>query len=463
MMRLRFAIAFLCLLVTGACVRSDISSYTDPAFRQSSAVSSMVVFGFGMSLEERGVVESAAVARLEAAGLRGIRGIDIAPPTRQLDDAQLVRAILNTGADSVLVIEPTGKGTTSTYVPPTYHPGSVYGTATTTGNFTTLNLYQTPGYTSGGYSISKPHASYAAVLFEADTGAQLWQASIQSRGSAFDDYRSVAEGMAGDVIDELTGSGLASVSAGRPGTQEASGYSQGSTGMGAADSSDTTQKSGYAPGYGDAEPFAGTPDYDELKAIEGLASTNPQESRRRLLAVAERGNPLAMLGVGIGYAHGASSFPRDCALAHQWLERSAYSIANWNAASDAKTQLRAIVAMFRSDPEMSIQRICPAGATAAAAATKPEAPADWCHANQGNYPGTFYICIQAAEEDNAECQSAGLTGEQYSTCRWQLLMMREGSGTPPGEIVMGDCRLPSGSLITMNVKTCKNQGGTLVQ
>ncbi len=40
-------------------------------------------------------------------------------------------------------------------------------------------------------------------------------------------------------------------------------------------------------------------------------------------------------------------------------------------------------------------------------------------------------------------------------------MMRDATGAPPGNIAIVDCRLPSGSLISMNIKTCKAQGGTV--
>lgn len=349
---LRLTAMAMAALLLAACVRSEISSYTDPSFRQSAAVGSVVVFGLGMGLEERATVEGAAVARLGARGIRGVRGLDVAPPTRTMNDAEIVDAILASGADGVLIIGATAKGETSSYVPPQYHPGSVYGTATTTGNFTTFNIYQSPGYTTGGYTITKPNAQYAAVLYDADTGAQLWQAGIQSRGTAFDDYESVAEGMAGDVIDELVESGLASATVTRPAQTQSASSSFGSRPI------DTKPAAGYAPGRTEAEPFADAPGYAEIKEVQALYERDPRQGQRRLLTIAERGNPLAMLAVAVSYVDGRGVL-QDCELARHWLERSAHSISGWNATGEDQAELRAIVALFRSDPEMGISRVCP--------------------------------------------------------------------------------------------------------
>lgn len=88
-------------------------------------------------------------------------------------------------------------------------------------------------------------------------------------------------------------------------------------------------------------------------------------------------------------------------------------------------------------------------------------PENWCDNNRGTYATSYDICVAAASEDDAECQDAGLSGEQYQNCRRNLLMMRSMTGTPPGDIAIGDCRLPGGALISMNVKTCKAQGGSV--
>lgn len=190
------------------CARTELASYVDPAYQGRPKFTSAVVFAPNIPLKERSRIEDVAVEALAERGVAASRGMDVIPPTRQMTNEQVADAIIARGFEAVLIIFPTGKGTTETYVPPTYHPGTTTGSATTLGNTTYFNFQQSPGYTTGGFNVSKPVASYRASLIDVRSGAVIWTADASSRGSAFDDYVTLGASMARESVSSLVADGL---------------------------------------------------------------------------------------------------------------------------------------------------------------------------------------------------------------------------------------------------------------
>lgn len=210
----------LFLITTGfavaACARTEMTSYVDPSYRSGTKFSSVIVVGVNMSLEEKQVAENAAAGAFRQHGAMALRGVDVIPPTRNYTDEQISQLLIETGAESILILGAGARDIAQSYVPPTYVPGSTYGTATTTGNYygntysgrTTFNVYQTPGYTVGGYTVSKPVATYSAALLDMRNGSVVWQADASSKGNAFADYGDLATSMAQEAVKQLAAEGL---------------------------------------------------------------------------------------------------------------------------------------------------------------------------------------------------------------------------------------------------------------
>ncbi len=202
----RYLILVVTLLIV-SCARTDVHSFKDPKFA-THQFQSIVVYAPSMGLQEREVVESTAVAALTSKGIPAIRSMEIVPPTRNLSVNEAAVEIMATGYEAVLFFFETGKGTTETYVPPTYYPGSSTSTVNVVGNTAYVNTQTNPGYTTGGYSISKPVSAYSAALLHTRTGEVAWQADLSARGSAFDDYENLAKSSARSAVADLSRKGL---------------------------------------------------------------------------------------------------------------------------------------------------------------------------------------------------------------------------------------------------------------
>ena len=198
-----------CLVLVGATMllactaRTSITSFVDPAYRQPHTSSSVAVFAMGVGLEERETIEDTVAQRFADHGVRAIRGVDVVPPTRQVTDEEWTHEVVASGVDTVLIISKTGQGVSQAYIPQTYYPGATYGTARTLGNTTYFDLNQSPGYTTGGHTISKPRATYSAVLFNVQDGQPMWKADAKSRGNAFADFNDLGRSVADETVDKL--------------------------------------------------------------------------------------------------------------------------------------------------------------------------------------------------------------------------------------------------------------------
>lgn len=214
---IKAAICLSLATILGACTAHNTASVVDPTARSLSISRIIAYADKNAPLAEQEAMETAMVERLRANGIDAVRGIDIAPPTR--DRADRIAAITRSGYPYILFAMPAGKETTSTYVPPTYHPGTTYTNVSVYGRTAYATSYTTPGYTTGGYNVQKPNAGYFFGLADAnvftsrplsDTGKppMLWEAEVSAHGSAFHDYQSLARSSSHEAVDRMKKDGL---------------------------------------------------------------------------------------------------------------------------------------------------------------------------------------------------------------------------------------------------------------
>ena len=182
----------LAVLFVSGCVRTTVSSFTDPKFAGRSSFNSVMVLGGEANLEQRKLSEAALYEALGTKGVRVEKSLSWLPPTRNYTPEQMAAEIKRSGVATLLIVTASSKDVTESYVPPTYVPGQTYGTVNVIGNTAYMNTYTTPGYTYGGYTISKPQGTYRATLLSVATGETIWQADLSSRGNAFSTFEDLA-------------------------------------------------------------------------------------------------------------------------------------------------------------------------------------------------------------------------------------------------------------------------------
>lgn len=196
------------IVVVCACARTKMSSFVDPVYRPSSTYTKIMVFGKDIPLDERILAEDKLVATFNDAGVTAIRSLDHLPPTQTFTDDEIASTIIGSGAEAVLILGLTGRDVSQSYMPQTYFPGTSTTTTTYMGSYSYSNTYTSPGYTTGGYNVNKPVASYHLSLIDVKSGKTVWVADAKSGGNAFATFGDLTESAARTAVEQLYDDGL---------------------------------------------------------------------------------------------------------------------------------------------------------------------------------------------------------------------------------------------------------------
>lgn len=170
----------LCAALTG-CAETDMTGFVDPQYKNYHA-SHVVVRVKGAKLENTFNAEQDFTKKLTDLHLKATRYTDVIPPTRSYSSSQETALLRNTGADSLLIVEITGKDTKETYIPPTFHPGQTTTQINQIGNTAYATTYTSPGFTTGGYSVSSSTLNTLSTLVDLKNGRQIWRGEGASSG-----------------------------------------------------------------------------------------------------------------------------------------------------------------------------------------------------------------------------------------------------------------------------------------
>jgi len=131
-----------------------------------------------------------------------VKAIDVFFPAQTYSSEEVLQRFKDLSIDGILTLQPTGAGTTTTYIPKSSH---TTGNAHFYGN-TVVGSSRT--YDFGGFSVAKPIASYEAVLQSTEDGSVLWYATAKSKGNAFADWENLIKSASGKVVNKLVAEGL---------------------------------------------------------------------------------------------------------------------------------------------------------------------------------------------------------------------------------------------------------------
>ena len=211
-MGIRATLILTVSLLLAACVRTTSTSFTDPLYvgQGPLAPKQILVVADGMGMDEAQSAEGAMARTLSAElGMAVREGWTLFPPTRSYTPEQKADIVEQQGIDGVLVLVEGDRKIVSSYVPPTYGPTQVYGTATTFGNTTYVDATATT-YQYGGYTLKKPRSVYQATYVDwtGPVSKVAWTATLKSRGSAIRNFSDLAEDAGVSAARKLIEDGL---------------------------------------------------------------------------------------------------------------------------------------------------------------------------------------------------------------------------------------------------------------
>lgn|GEM_PF-2555830 len=213
--------------VLGACAaRTEITSFTDPAFSPGADISPVAVLTSGMTLGEQTATEEATATALAEYGVATLRGTSFAPPTRELSAAEQQTAARAAGARTILHIAATSKDADRRYIAPTppspflsaygapcYYDGLWYSRHRCFAGYRRFGYAGPAGlygpYTSrDGSMVTYPKATYELRLLDADSGETLWRADAKGKGGAATDHADLGRDVAADIVKKMHADGV---------------------------------------------------------------------------------------------------------------------------------------------------------------------------------------------------------------------------------------------------------------
>jgi hypothetical protein len=184
-------------LILGGCASTSMTSVPNPQVAPRSYQHVLVVFPLA-DLELRQTAEDELVSR---AGANFTQSYGVLFPGRTYSAEELASALQENDIDAVLLISLSDAGSTSSYVPPSYSTScSLYSTS--------QGCVSTTTSTSGGYSLDKPWANFAATLFDLKQNAVVWYATARSGGNAFADSEDLVRSMVRKTAERLVNDGV---------------------------------------------------------------------------------------------------------------------------------------------------------------------------------------------------------------------------------------------------------------
>ena len=192
--------------ILSGCASTNITSFTDPDYR-ATHFSRILVVANVADLEWRNRIESRLVQELTKQGAFAIKGIELFPPTRDLDDEEKINRLLHNRIDSYITIDVGETGTQEVYIPQTSSTTKTTGSVNVTGSSATYRE-KSRTTTSGGYTVSKPWAKFTTKLFDVSSGVNAWVATAFTGGNAYANFNTVVNSFCDKIVQQLLRDGL---------------------------------------------------------------------------------------------------------------------------------------------------------------------------------------------------------------------------------------------------------------
>lgn len=190
------AVLLVAMLVS-ACATTNITGFTDPDYR-NKIYRNMVVVTPNLNLEYSSLLQGKVCKSIEKHKASCARGLDLFPPTRTFDTAQIVQILADKSIDGYLLLTYGGGSTQSQQI------GTLaYGSASVFGN--TVSAY---GSSTPVMSFSRSDG-YSVVLIDTQSYNKAWigGAKTQAQGLANITDEVFTNSLAEKIASELAGAG----------------------------------------------------------------------------------------------------------------------------------------------------------------------------------------------------------------------------------------------------------------
>ena len=196
MTRILFVLSFITF---GGCASTEMTSFTDPAFK-GLAFHHFLVVARSNNLSTRLWLESHLVQTLTTHRIFANESILLLPPTRKFSDEQMKDSLLRHNFDAYIVIDVGESGVESIYIPPTQATTKTTHNSTDTWTSTTSIV--------GGGTIEKPWADVRTTMCDASTNEVIWIADSFTGGNGYASFNTVIDSYCSKVLERLENVGL---------------------------------------------------------------------------------------------------------------------------------------------------------------------------------------------------------------------------------------------------------------
>ncbi len=180
------------------CATTSIVTQSDPEYPNQRYYKLLVHFDFA-DLSQRIYAENYAVDKIARAGGHAVQAHKVFFVAREYSKEQYAAALLTHGVDAVLLVTPTGAGSTTSafYLPETKE---TTGTSYISGN-TVYTRQKTT--TTKAVSFEELWANFDIELIDPGMAAVVWFASAKSGGDIFSGWLDVIKSVARTTVDYL--------------------------------------------------------------------------------------------------------------------------------------------------------------------------------------------------------------------------------------------------------------------
>ncbi len=204
---MKFLYLFFIFVLSG-CANTKITGFIDPAYESNYEIDNVIVLSDGFSLEEQQSLENTFVEKFSMHNISTLRGLNVFPPTRKVETDKILDKLKSLNVDAVLYLTLKGKDISTTYIPPTFYPGTSTSYISTFGNTAAIRTYTSPGFTTGGYSIENPIISVDMILFDVKKENAIWRGEGVSDGNGLTSFSDLVSSIATSTVDEFANLGI---------------------------------------------------------------------------------------------------------------------------------------------------------------------------------------------------------------------------------------------------------------